>query len=427
MKEFLEPHERLKELRKRFKITQKELAGDVYTQGYITSLERGVKRIREQNIIDLVKRFNDILREKRIDYKVEIEDIQKDKVDIENEYVENLILTFGQVEDKDEFLKKYREIKIKLNMINEKSQVSLFNKLLELSKKFALWEEMKEITALLIMKQEEKEHLENFGKAFLDLTRACVMTEDADYINPFEENYFEKLDYTNLYEKERIFFNLAMVFNRTVYRRKSLFYLEKLMKLDYSHKREVDLLMEKAYILTDLGEKEEAKQIYNYIIRKNNRDRDYLIWAKLNLSSVFMRENNTEKVKKNYSFLKKEVEEGNDYIKGASYNSLGDIANFLGKKNDAINFYEKSLNYALDDFQWFRENEYIETFDKLFVLYKKKDIDKVEKYKELFNKVSKDSNRQKGSFAFMSYYLRVKHYEYLDLFLKLYKKLSDFS
>ncbi len=427
MKEFLEPHERLKELRKKFKITQKELAGDLYTQGYITSLERGVKKIREQNIINLVKRFNDILKEKKIDYKVEIEDIKKKKVEIENEYVEDLIAYFEKLEDKEEFLKKYREIKIKLNMINEKSQVNLFSKLLELSRKFTLWEEMKEIAVLLIMKQESNEYTDHFGKAFLDLTRACIMTEDVDYINPFEENYFEKLDNVNLYEKERIFFNLAMVFNRTVYRRKSLFYLEKLMRLDYSHKREVDLLMEKAYILTDLGEREEAKQIYNYIIRKNNRDRDYLIWAKLNLASVFMKEDNVEKVKKNYNFLKKEVEKGNEYIKGASYNSLGDIANFLGKKKDAIDFYEKSLDCALREYQRFRENEYINTFDKLFVLYKKKDIDKVEKYRELFNKVLKDSNRQKGSFAFMSYYLRIKNYEHLDIFLNLYKKLSDFS
>lgn len=80
----------------------------------------------------------------------------------------------------------------------------------------------------------------------------------------------------------------------------------------------------------------------------------------------------------------------------------------------------------MKDYQWFRENEYIDTFDKLFVLYKKKDIEKVERYKELFNKVLKDNNRQKGSFAFMSYYLRVKHYEYLDKFIKLYKKLSSF-
>lgn len=332
MKEFLEPHERIKELRKKFKITQKELAGDVYTQGYITSLERGVKRIREQNIIDLVQRFNDILKEKNVEYRVEVEDIQREKGDIEKEYIEKLIADFNTIEDKKNFLKKYREVKIKLNIINERSQINLFSKVLEVSKKFFLWEEIKEITALLIMKQEGKEYIESFGKVFLDLTRACVMTEDADYINTFEENYFDKLDNINLYEKERIFFNLAMVFNRTIYRRKSLFYLEKLMKLEYTHKKEVDLLMEKAYILTDLGEREEAKQIYNYIIRKNNRDRNYLIWAKLNLTSVFMREGNFEKVKKNYSFLKKEIEDGNEYIKGASYNSLGDIATFLNKK-----------------------------------------------------------------------------------------------
>ncbi len=73
MHKFLNINEKLKKVRKENNITQEELAFGIYTQGYITSIERGIKKPTEENIKLLVEKINEILLKRKIDKEIDID------------------------------------------------------------------------------------------------------------------------------------------------------------------------------------------------------------------------------------------------------------------------------------------------------------------------------------------------------------------
>ncbi len=83
MCKFLNINEKLKRVRKENDITQEELAFGIYTQGYITSIERGIKKPTEENIKLLVEKINEILSKRKIEKKIDLDYFLTSKEDDE--------------------------------------------------------------------------------------------------------------------------------------------------------------------------------------------------------------------------------------------------------------------------------------------------------------------------------------------------------
>lgn len=419
MNSFLEPHEKIKKLRKKYKITQVELAGDIYTQGYITSLERGIKKPTEKNLINLVERFNQLLAQKKIDDIIYIDDIRKNRIEEEEEFVKKILKELNVLDNKDKFLKKYREVKLKIIRTSEKNQIRVFKELLEISKELECWEEMRDISVILMMKNEN--NLEKFGEAFLELTRACIYIDDSDFIVPFEETYEKKLEELSIEMLDKIYGNFKFIYAKDPYYEKSLQYLDKLEN-GIAKKEDIgEILINKAFALKRLNRLEEAKTIYKQVIKKYKDNEILLDWAIQNITAIYIEEDNKKEVRRNYNFLKKNLifnESEQNSIRSAG---IGEIAIYLGKIKEAKGFYEYAMDSLFTEYYSYREDCYVKFFENLLPLYKKKDKEKVKKYEEVFKKLQGKEYIKRSSFAFIKYYNDNKLYNELKEFLKLYK------
>lgn len=420
---FMEPHEKIKELRKKYKITQSELAGEVYTQGYITSLERGVKRITERNLIEITARFNEILSERGIEDRIRAEDIKKSKEKEEEEFVGEILKELESIKDKNLFLKKYREIKLKIIEADEEKQVMVFEEFCKSAKELQFWDEMKDVAAFLVMKHENLNNVEKLGEAFLELTRACAMLGDPDYILPFEETYIKKIEKIDKKNLEAIYYNLGIIFSKGTEKEKAIYYLDELLKSDWSSINKFSILINKGFALEQMNKYDEAKKIYMQVLKENKDNKEICLFAKQNITCILVEEDNNVQVRKNYNYMKKEMKNYKGDLVIEKYGALGEIAIYLKKKKESQNYLELAVENIFDNYATYSEDNYADYIENLLKIYKRKDKEKVKKYEKLFEKFQKQEVIKKCSFAFLNYYNDNRLYSELKEFLEKYEKM----
>lgn len=89
---FYTPEEKLVLLRKKFKITQKELSEGVMARSFLGMIETNNKKLTEKTAILLCEKFNIILSKQGINENVNVKDLLKSKREQAKEYLRNVII-----------------------------------------------------------------------------------------------------------------------------------------------------------------------------------------------------------------------------------------------------------------------------------------------------------------------------------------------
>lgn len=419
MHKFLNINEKLKQVRKENNITQEELAFGIYTQGYITSIERGIKKPTEENIKLLVEKINEILVKRKVAKEISLEYFLRNKEEDENNYMNTLGEELESIKDKESLKDLFIKENLTILKLTSEKQISLYKKLLEKSKKVENFLLQKELCVFLIGKvtdNEEKVEL------FLELTRACAVLKEPQYIEVLEKEYktllLEKIDS----KRKLIYQNLALIYRADEYYLRSLFYIEKMLELLLSNEQRLNILMSKGYTLYKMKRYDEAIKVYKDIIKKRERSKEFFYWAKLNLCEVYMELGKKDEVKKNYSLLKKGLKEGKKHLYGLRLLSMGKLALFLGKEKDGKEFLIEFLDYEIESPKIYREEDYVEGLSLLLLSLKRKERGIILKYLIFVDFIKTTNLKNKFILDIISFYNKNRLYSELNEFISIIKE-----
>ncbi len=422
MHKFLNINEKLKKVRKENNITQEELAFGIYTQGYITSIERGIKKPTEENIKLLVEKINEILLKRKIDKEIDIDYFLASKEDDEKKYLDVIIDELKEVKGDKELKDFFIRENLTILKLNSKRQIFIYKSMLEKSIEVKNYRLQRELCTFLINKVED---VEERVEILLELTRACAILKDPQYIEPIEKEYEEVLIKKIDQKRKAIYQNLSLIYRTGGFYGRSLFYLEKMLELLLSNEQRLDMLMAKGYTLYKMKDYDKAIKVYKNIIKKRDRSKEYYYWAKLNLCEVYMEQGKKEEIKKNYSILKKNIKEGKDHLYGLRSFSLGKIAYYLNKNNDGKKFLLDFFDFEMRSPKIFRELEYLEGFQLLLDDMKRKERDLIINYLPILNGLKSEKIKSNFIYSIISFYNEHKLYKELNNFIFFLKEEND--
>ncbi len=419
MCKFLNINEKLKRVRKENDITQEELAFGIYTQGYITSIERGIKKPTEENIKLLVEKINEILSKRKIEKKIDLDYFLTSKEDDEKEFIKLMLEEIDKIDNEKNLKNLFIRENLTILKLASKRQIKLYKKMLEKSTQVRNYSLTRVLCTFLINKIDDGEEK---VEVILELTRACAVLRDPKSIESIEKEYEELL--TNKVDQKRklIYQNLSLIYRTKGFYNRSLFYLNKMLDLLLSNEQRLDMLMAKGYTFYKMKEYKKSIKIYKNIIKKRERGKEYLYWAKLNLCEVYLEMGEKEEIKKNYSLLKKNVKVGKEHLYGLRSLSLGKIAYYLDKNSDGRRFILDFFDFELKEPKIYRELEYLEGFKLLLKNMKKKDKNCILNYLPILNELKSEKLKNEFIYNIISFYNRNKLYVELNNFIFFLKE-----
>lgn len=132
----LSPIDKIKYLRKKYKITQKDLADGIFSRPYLAMLEKEKKNLTEGNVIDIITRFNDIFKAKGINREVTYEWLMEKRIKQEINHTSIYREKLDQINDEFSLLELANEVKNSIDISLKNSEEIIFyydmgNKLFE--------------------------------------------------------------------------------------------------------------------------------------------------------------------------------------------------------------------------------------------------------------------------------------------------------
>lgn len=422
------PDRIIKELRKRFKITQSELAGNGISRSTIAMIESGKNKLNENNAKILAENFNSIFRERDIKERISMEEILKD-TDAQREKL--FRKTHNKLMSINTFEEGIKDTEINLIFFTSKEKSQLFKMIgdslrIKSEDDRALSYYLRSVTELII---EEK--FKDLGDAVKQMTRIYLNMADSkrfmnlENIIKYHLNKFDKMD------RMVICFNLGTLYSQNRVPERAIGYFEEVgeMITDHNSLRYFDLQNELAICYIDILELEKAEKIYRSLMRRfpdtGSRLGIYGNMVYLKLSTI---PKDMDGVMYYVNKCRQLLKEDPEYIyedrKAYFYESaelyIGLVAKEIGKEKLAKEF----LSRMVDEKTTKNLSRKIHGIIALLEILKKKDLDLVLKLEELYFKlIDRTLNKTymlRLATDFSGYYMRFKlHDEHRNLCRKI--------
>lgn len=301
--EFLEPHEKVKKLRKVLKMTQHDLQDETITRGLISMIELGKRNITRETASILTQKFKSRAKEMEVD------------LDIDDEY-----LLRDSVKEAEYYCMK----KLKNNPSKE------------------------EIEAILDIAERYKNKL---VKAEAIMRTADIYYDNNEYYDSFIL-YMEALD---LHNKISDISNHGYIYNRLgVCKSRSSDYLEALMYYNKAYvyskdTKDINTLKKSLYNIgrtyKKLGKYDGARYYLNEyidIIDKDSEFKNYA-YACILIASCYESENQPQKTIAIYDKLISMCKETDDELLGYIYNNLGILYSNLEILEESMKYFDLAI------------------------------------------------------------------------------------
>lgn len=416
----LSPVEKLIALRKKYKINQKDLAGDQISRSHLAMIETGKNKLNENTAKILIENFNKIFKERKISEIITFEELMESK----EEQIEKLKLDFLQkleknqdiesvISDVESYASEY-DVQTKITLYEKIGNIFFEKENLHRAASFYL----RILNDLIIIRD-----LETLGKISLSLIRVYLQTENFNAAVDLENLIKSEIENFQQPEKTIILYNLGLIYDSIKDHKKAINYFWEVEKFVKDEEKIFDVKNYQALSLADLGKYSEAVSIYRSLMLKY-KDPMNKLTINCNLLYISKLEKNKDKIKFYYRkckhILKEKIEEISKYpfeLEQSQY-SIGEIAEILTRKKDAIEFYlsvckEKTI----------RNNQIkYDSIKSLLRLFTKKDIAEVKEIENLYFLLLQREENFSVGYNFIDFYFKENLKKEQELFLEKIKQ-----
>ncbi len=419
----LSPVEKLIALRKKYKINQKDLAGDQISRSHLAMIETGKNKFNENTAKIIVENFNKIFQEKNIPVRVTLEELMESK----QKQIEKLKLNFlkqlekdGTIEsiisDIESYASEY-DIQTKITLYEKIGNIFFEKENFHRAASFYL----RILNDLIIIRDSK-----TLGKISLSLIRIYLQTENFQAAVDLENLIKSEINYFSLSEKSIILFNFGCIFDSLKDHQKALEYFDDVEQYISDPNQYFDIKNYQALSFADLGDYDNSTSIYRSLMLKY-KDINHKMIINNNLLYISRLENNTDKIKFYLRKCKKLIELINlDDVSKYTFEQIlfeiGETSLILNKKKDAIVYFlklcdektKRNLNFKFSAIRY------------LLTLLTKKDLETVQKIENFYFEILKREKRMELSFDFIDFYMKNGLQKEINNILNNIKPFSKF-
>ncbi len=417
------PVEKLILYRKKYKISQKELAGDSMSRSHLAMIETGKNSLNEKTAKSLIHNFNKILESNNISDRIIYEDLMETKEMQVTKLKDKFLEKLNQKFDLDETIK---EIESYVSEYDIETKISLYKKIGDLfmeaenlSRAASFY--LRIINDLIIIQSSEK-----LGEISLCLLRIYIKTE----------NFLAAVDLENLikseiikFKKEEmvvILYNFGFVYDNLNENYKALEYFSEVEKYVSNKEKIFDIKNLQGLSFTDLKNFSEANSIYRSLMLKYNSPIQKLI-INNNLLYLSKVKKDINKIKFYYRKCKLLLENNHfqkdDFIAIEQINNhLGETALFLNRKKDAkLFFFSVCKNKSKRNFKL-----KLKAIQNLLFLLNKKELEEISYLENLYFELLDFENDFTCGYKFLEFYQKEILTKEASLFLnRINKKINN--
>jgi tetratricopeptide (TPR) repeat protein len=412
----LSPVEKVINLRKKYKISQKELSKDNIARSYLAIIESKKKSISPKVAEILTQNFNEIFKERGIDkqitisYLLEDEEEQFDKICNSLYQAVNLKNVYG-------VLKKIKSTTLKTS--NSIYKILLFKKTADILFSLNEFEEAYTLYDSIIIDSLNPDIDIEFEEILYNMLYINIIFNNFNKNIDLENQFFSYIQTLENY-KEKIFYLLGISHKNLNAINYALRYFEELEKIekDSEKKFELKLLLAECYEIEKYFDK--AYTIYRGLLLKNKSIYKKSI-INLKLLILAKKSNDIEKskfyIKKLKSFLKElnNNRENDKLISEIEFEFI-EIAKILPHKKMGINSIKNILQNKLASI----DKKY-SSIKSAFYFADKNDILFINFIEEFYFELMKINPRHDIGFLFINYYIEHEFFDLRDRFLRKIK------
>ncbi|ADO83687.1 helix-turn-helix domain-containing protein [Ilyobacter polytropus] len=399
----LSPVEKLIALRKKYKINQKDLAGDQISRSHLAMIETGKNKFNENTAKILVENFNKIFKERNIPEKVKLEELMESK----KEQIEKLKIDFlKKLEKEDTIEPVISDIESYASEYDIQTKITLYEKIGNIffeKENFhrAASFYLRILNDLIIIRDSK-----TLGKVSLSLIRIYLQTENFQAAVDLENLIKSEIISFLLPEKSIILFNFGCIFDSLKDYNRALEYFCQVEEYISDSDQYFDVKNFQAISSADLGKYDNSISIYRSLMLKY-KDINRKIIINNNLLYISRLENNSDKIKFYLRKCKKLIELV-DLDKFSNYTfeqiifEIGETSLLLNKRKDAITYFLK----LCDEKTKRNLNKKFSSVRYLLTLFTKKDLETVKKIEKFYFTLLKREKRLEIAFDFIDFYMK---------------------
>jgi transcriptional regulator with XRE-family HTH domain len=399
----LSPVEKLITLRKKYKINQKDLAGDQISRSHLAMIETGKNKLNENTAKILVENFNRIFKERKIYEIITFEELMESK----EKQIEKLKLHFLQeleknenvehiISDVESYASEY-DIQTKITLYEKIGNLFFEKENLHRAASFYL----RILNDLIIISD-----LQTLGKISLSLIRIYLKTENFNAAVDLENLIKSEIDNFQHNEKTIILYNLGVIHDNLKNHQKSLYYFKSVESYIFSSEKIFEVKNYQALALADLKKYDDAISIYRSLMLKYT-EINYKIIINDNLLYISRLQNNLDKIKFYLRKGKKLIISVNPndisgYALEQTLFEIGETSLILNKNKDAIHYFFELCNEKTKQ----NLNLKFSAIGYLLNLLTKKDLKIVQKIEKFYFDLLKREKKLEISFYFIDFYMK---------------------
>ncbi len=257
----LDIKDKIVKIRKELKLSQKELAGNVYSQSYVAAIEKGKRNISDEALYYFASRFTEEYKNQGVDKEITYEWLSRSFGKQLEEYYEKTCKDILECREKDrlyDYLEELKKIEKNLELEN---RVKIYHYL----------------GYMLIMVEDYEKSLEVYKKSLYE----AILLEDYDYLGKIMANIYHNLEvlkrvegikeYQSLLDKyenhleerviDNIYTNLLFLYEYIGDNKNSIKCIDKLEKYSSGNRR-ISFILSKFTHYVEMGRISEAKKLY---------------------------------------------------------------------------------------------------------------------------------------------------------------------
>ncbi|WP_321330125.1 helix-turn-helix transcriptional regulator [uncultured Ilyobacter sp.] len=416
----LSPVEKLITLRKKYKINQKDLAGDQISRSHLAMIETGKNKFNENTAKILVENFNKIFKERNIPETVKLEELMESK----KEQIEKLKIDFLKKLEKEDAIEPIiSDIESYASEYDIQTKITLYEKIGNIffeKENFhrAASFYLRILNDLIIIRDSKA-----LGKVSLSLIRIYLQTENFQAAVDLENLIKSEISSFALPEKTILLFNFGCIFDSLKDYNRALEYFNNVEKYISDSDQFFDVKNHQALSFADLGDYDKAISIYRSLMLKYKETSKKLTISD-NLMYISKLENNTEKIKFYLRKCKNIISKENDLnqfrlfaLEQAEF-SIAETAALLNKKNESLNFYFK----ICEDKTQRNVQLKFKAIRAILNMANKKMISKILKLEILYFKLLERNLELSIGYEFINFYLRENLKKEQEEFIKKIRK-----
>lgn len=341
--------EKIIDLRKQYKITQRELTEDIFSRSYLTMLEKGKKKINKKTAKVLIDRFNEIFSKRGIDRIITYNWLSSKSYDDSLEIVNNYRFRLNNIKDEHDLLKIYHEVKNDQNItLKTKEEIELYY---EISNQLYKYNYILQATLfsnslfgpLFFHKDYEK-----LGKCLYISLNVLNIYQNYSSIIFFYNQYKQIIRNFDLKQQKKIYFILLNTYIITKDYETSNYILNILKNFNLSSEQRFDLFIQEIKLLKANKNYEKAINICKNFEITNHLQNYYLIFYLMELYLLAGLTDNAVYYAKKAKHLLSDLEyiyvNKEHYFFCQSYYHLGEFFKTIKDNKKACHYFEQIID-----------------------------------------------------------------------------------